>query len=321
MSRPWSRRVILLALLLHQTGHALSLAPISWRGGRALSTTVQPRHVSPTLLAKKKGGGGKKKKGGKGGKQSGFAWASSFELKPWESSALREIAVLGCRTFQTRTGKPLHPALADAADVPKALWTLPVACVIVGHPTEAASSDAQLPAADDAAEVAAADSTAAASEAVYVYANLAAIEALGFADWQSAIGAPSALPEEMSKKYESGYSKKAGLRPVTLLDASRWVLEKAAVEGGKLVTSRVGLCYAWSEWQDEDGFVCEPGGKRRTPDPTPEELAAAIEEKGAEVRRLKEEEGLGNKDPQVQEAVAALLSLKAAAEELEKSPA
>ena len=34
---------------------------------------------------------------------------------------------------------------------------------------------------------------------------------------------------------------------------------------------------------------------------TPEELAAAIEEKGAEVRRLKEEEGLGNKDPQVQE--------------------
>lgn len=196
-----------------------------------------------------------------------------------------------------------------------------MACVIVGHPTEAASSDAQLPAADDAAEVAAADSTAAASEAVYVYANLAAIEALGFADWQSAIGAPSALPEEMSKKYESGYSKKAGLRPVTLLDASRWVLEKAAVEGGKLVTSRVGLCYAWSEWQDEDGFVCEPGGKRRTPDPTPEELAAAIEEKGAEVRRLKEEEGLGNKDPQVQEAVAALLSLKAAAEELEKSPA
>jgi len=269
--------------------------------------------MSPKLLAKKKGGGGKKKKGGKGGKQSGFAWASSFELKPWESSALREFAVLCCRTFKTRTGKPLHPALADAADVPKALWTLPVACVIVGPPTEAASSDALLPAADDAAE--------AASEAVYVYANLAAIEALGFADWQSAIGAPSALPEEMSKKYESGYSKKAGLRPVTLLDASRWVLEKAGVEGGKLVTSRVGLCYAWSEWQDEYGFVCEPGGNRRTPDPTPEELAVAIEEKGAEVRRLKEQEGLGNKDPQVQEAVAALLSLKAAAEELEKSPA
>ena len=55
MSLPWSRRVILLALLLHQTGQALSLAPISWHGGRALSTTVQPRHVSPTLLAKKKG--------------------------------------------------------------------------------------------------------------------------------------------------------------------------------------------------------------------------------------------------------------------------
>lgn len=289
------------------------------------------RHTPPPqLLAKKKGGGGKK--GGKGGKgkgakQSGFAWASSFELKPFEASALREMAEQGCRTYQTRTGQPLDPVLSDAADLPKALWTLPVAFVIVGPsaqakeasggpPPAAPPEEEEADAADAPADGAAVDE-AAAAEPVYLYANLAAIEALGFADWQTCIGAAAELPEDMAEKYQSGYQKKVGKKKVMLLDASRWCIEKAAVQDGKLVTSRVGLCYAWREWEDAEGMICEPGGKRREPDLTPEEIEAALEAQGVEVRRLKEEEGLGNQDPQVKEAVAELLRLKALAAELE----
>ena len=150
--------------------------------------------------------------------------------------------------------------------------------------------------------------------ATYIYANLAAIEALGFADWQTAIGAPSELPEAMQDKFESGYTKKVGQKKVTLLDASRWTIEKAAVEGGKLVTTPVGLAYAWPEWEDAEGMICSPGGQRRAPELSPDELRAALEVQAAEVRRLKEDEGLGNKDPQVATAVAELLRLKAAIE-------
>lgn len=309
------RGCVLLLLAVHST------AAWSVTSCRGLRASTRPRHATPPqLLAKKKGGGGKKgAKGGKGGKQSGFAWASSFELKPFESAALREMAEQGCRTYQTRTGQVLDAILQDAADLPKVLWSLPVAFVIVGPSAEAkeASGDPppEAPAED---EPGAADApAAAAAKAVYLYANLAAVEALGFGDWQSCIGAVAELPEEMAEKYQSGYQKKVGKKKVMLLDAARWAIEKAAVEDGKLVTARVGLCYAWREWEDADGMICEPGGKRRQPDPTLEEMGAALEAQGAEVRRLKEEEGLGNQDPQVKAAVAELLRLKALAEELQ----
>ena len=96
-----------------------------------------------------------------------------------------------------------------------------------------------------------------------------------------------------------------------LLERSSRLLEKAAVEGGRLVSTPLGLCYAFSEWEDADGMICEPGGKRRKADLTPEELAEAVATQAAEVRRLKEEEGRENKDPAVVAAVAELLRLKA----------
>ena len=44
---------------------------------------------------------------------------------------------------------------------------------------------------------------------------------------------------------------------------------------------------------------------------SPDEVVAAVDAQGKEVKRLKDEEGLGNKDPQVEAAVAELLRLKA----------
>ena len=59
-------------------------------------------------MAKKKGGGGKAKKKGGGGKKSGFEWAQSFELKPVESAALREVAELTVSAYNNAGVSLVH---------------------------------------------------------------------------------------------------------------------------------------------------------------------------------------------------------------------
>lgn len=88
-----------------------------------------------------------------------------------------------------------------------------------------------------------------------------------------------------------------------------------AVVDGKLGVQRLGVAYFWEEWETEDGSLCAPGGVRGQKPMTQEELEAAATAQALEVRRLKEEEGLGNKDSAVVDAVQELLRLKALVEE------
>ena len=60
------------------------------------------------------------------------------------------------------------------------------------------------------------------------------------------------------------------------LEGSRWALEKAAVIDGKLAMESLGVVYAFEEWQLEDGTICSPGGARRAPPMTPEEVRATV---------------------------------------------
>jgi len=90
-----------------------------------------------------------------------------------------------------------------------------------------------------------------------------------------------------------------------------------AVVEGKLSMQQLGLCYAWEEWLLEDGTECAAGGVRRAPAMSSEELTAAVEVQGAEVRRLKEEAGLSNQDAEVKAAVSELLRLKSLLAEME----
>lgn len=273
-----------------------------------LAAVAHPRTGAIALLAKKKGGGGKKgKKGGK--KESGFAWAANFELKPAESSALRELAELACNSYRSRTGKGLHRALDQGDDLPKALWKAPVAVMIVRAAAEGAGS-------------------------VVTYANLAASEAHGLTasdGYKALIETPTPLAASLSDgKYESGYSKKLPLRAAAdgadgadagsfqLVDADRWSLEKMAVVDGKLTAEPIGLCYAFFEWQLEDGTTCRPGGVREAPSLDLAEIQVQVDAQGLEVRRLKEEEGLTNGDDAVKAAVAELLRLKALLEEVQE---
>jgi len=256
----------------------------------------------PVTMAKKSGKGGKK--GGKKGqpKQSGFAWAASFDSKPFENATRRELAEVLASSYRTKTGRLLHKSLDMATDIPRAVWNAPVAALVVV-------------AADDAAE----------GTSVCRYANLAACEALGFPTkdgYKSVIDCPIALaPSCGADKYESGYSKKLACptgaavdtpRAIRLEDTSRWKLEKAAIVDGKLGLTPLGFAYAFEQWVEEaDGFLCRPGGVRSAPQMSTADVEAAIAEQGAEVRRLKEDKGLANGDPEVKAAVAELLRLKA----------
>lgn len=279
-----------------------------------LATTWHRASATVCLATKKSSGKGK---GGKRDKKSGFEWASNFELQPYESSEKRALVETLCTAHQTRTGKPLHPSIIDASDVPKALWRAPIACLIVAPApapvaaTAAEDGDAATAKADETAEDV---GTALPPEFVYAYANVAALEVHGLqpSECNDLIGQAAALPGTWGsgKKYEGSYSKKLSPPGVMLAEATRWPLEKMAVVGGKLSVQTVGIAYAFSSWELEDGTICEPGGVRRARELSMEEVAAAVVAQAAEVRRLKDT-GLGNKDAEVVEAVSELLRLKA----------
>ena len=279
---------MLLLLLLA----AVSLASSLRLHGGCGVPTLRPARTRIELLAKKKKGGKAK---GKKQQQSGFAWASNFELKPTESAALRELAELTVTTYRTRTGKTLHTSLdKSGVDVPKALWSAPL-CVMVLRASEDGSGS------------------------VVTYANPAAVEAHGLNvgdGYKSLIEAPTPLVATLnSGKYDSGYDKKlataAGDAKFTVRDAERWALEKMAVVDGKLANEPIGLAIAWERWELEDGTTCLPGGERIAPTMDPADVQAAIDAQAARVRSLKEEDGLTNADAEVKEAVSELLRLKA----------
>jgi len=266
---------------------------------KAITTTT-----STALFAKKKK---KKKKGGAKNNQSGFKWASSFTLKPFEAQKTREIVTTAATVFQKRVGSSLIPEESKSPNVPKELWTSPIACLIMS------------------------------SEGTVAYANVAALETVGLGPdefeqlFQTSDNNSSGeennnnkidemisieLPFEMKgeSKYESGYQKKILKTKntgddVTILNAKRWALENSIIEEGKFVTTSLGVAYAWEEWMlGDNDAICTPGGNQRQLNMG--KLEEAIAEQAETIRELKEVQGLGNKDPMVVKEVQQLLQLK-----------
>uniref|UniRef100_A0A6U3Q5K3 WHEP-TRS domain-containing protein n=2 Tax=Ditylum brightwellii TaxID=49249 RepID=A0A6U3Q5K3_9STRA len=278
---------------------------------------------STSLFAKqkKKGGGAKKKQ--KDQKKSGFAWASSFALKPFESSSLRELASFVCASFEGRTGKPLSEELKGTPDLPKALWNAPVACVVVVNGAEKEQEGIS------------------AANSIVQYANIAALETFGFqpdqfdqlisskdpesGEWktpQNDVAKGLNFPSSMNGDniYQSDYKKKV-LRAdpdISIKNAHRWRLEKSSLIGGKFVTESIGVAYAWNSWLEGEDTLCRPGGFREVKMDTAE-LEQKIKTQGEAIRELKEVQGFGNKDKQVVDAVQELLRMKALLEEVTSS--
>mmetsp|Transcript_6975 Transcript_6975/g.22027 ORF Transcript_6975/g.22027 Transcript_6975/m.22027 type:complete len:277 (-) Transcript_6975:23-853(-) len=260
------------------------------QGARAFATpaiSARPhasaaRASSVALCAKAKKGKPKKKQP----KKSGMAWAKDFEVMPFDSVSLRALATEACGAFEGRTGKPVHASLSGAGDLPKALYNAPCA-VVVSSPG------------DDGSTIA--------------YANAAACEAYNQTH-SELIGSATDLAATVSGGYDSKYGKKIP-SGVTMRDAKRWEIAKMAIVDGELTTTSSGAGYAFESWTLDDGRVGRPGGVVEDAPMDPGELEALIEAQGAMIRELKEEQGLGNKSPEVLDAVAELLRLKAMAEE------
>jgi hypothetical protein len=287
----------------------------------ALISTTSAFSVAPNgrrstcLYAKKK------KKNKQQQKKGGFAWASSFTLQPYEASEARQLASTAISSFKGRAGQHLSDEMEEASDIPKALWSAPVACLIV-VPGQSSSGNSEEEAVMSEGE----------TTTVVRYANIAALETVGLKPEEfeqlfstapsKDIGVAPAKPVTISlqlpsimkgdKKFERGYKKKMLKRKsgdVTMLDAYRWDLEQSQIVDGKFVTQSLGVAYSWSEWMVGSETICRPGGiqKKLT---TEEDYDALITQQGAFIRDLKETKGMGNKDPQVVAAVAELLRLK-----------
>jgi hypothetical protein len=301
-------------------------------------------HRAPTYLWAKSAKGKKAKKQKQQQQQTGFAWANSFILQPYEAQSTRELVSMALATFQAKTGKALCDDIVGVTDIPKVLWkTLSVALVVIESSNSSSNNGGRV-----------------------MYANVAALETVGLAadQWQqlqmtnpsrqqsttttatdtdttsnnkdeqssmlstSLSSSPTAstlrldLPADMrgDKTYEKGYEKTI-LRQhsmpnderrhsVRLLNAHRWKIEKQVLgNDGTFVTTAVGVAYAWKEWALDDAIVCAPGGKQREMI-NADALQQAVEAQGKKIRIMKQEKGLGNKDLEVQEAVAELLRLK-----------
>ena len=279
-------------------------------------TIAPPRRQSPSVTElsakkkKKKGGGGKQQKKG------GFEWASNFTLKPQEATLTRELASTAATSFKARTGKSLAPELdGGVMDIPKALWDASVACMIVDQDEN--------------------------GDTIVKYANVAALETVGLTAGEFeklystsikeeerqqvkpvvSVELPSAMNGE--KKYESGYKKKMLKKEegedITIIQAHRWAIEKSTLTPeGKFETTSMGVAYAWSEWMVGEDMIYSPGGSKRIA-VDPAKLEEKVTAKAAYIRSLKEDKGLGNKDPEVMEAVQELIALKEALEEVKQS--
>jgi len=280
------------------------------------SSTNPVSHPGLTLYAKKK----KVKKNKSKNKESGFAWANGFSLKPFESDALRDLASTACASFEGRTGKPLTEDLRASTDIPKTLWNAPVACVIIG---DEGSSSVN-------------------TDGMIWYANVAALETVGLqpdqfdqllatkdpasGEWklsesvQKSMDLPSSMKGD--KTYESGYKKKivrggdavtgAGTSAVdiSIENGQRWRLEKSSLIDGKFVTETIGVAYAWNSWLEGEDIICSPGGIRET-NINIDDIKEKIKSQSEIIRELKEVQGFANKNPEVVDAVQELLRLKA----------
>ena len=298
-----------------------------------------PIGTSSTTLHAKKGKKKNKSNNNKNQpKKSGMEWATNFSLKPFESTALRELAATAAASFEGRTGKPLSEELRGSADVPKALWNAKVAVVVVGtkESEDDSKEDDDKDAEDSESSESSERTTNAKEDALVVkYANVAALETVGLqpSEYERLI-APSGpnaaditidhpvlidVPAQMKgdKKYEGGYKKKI-LRAVdengedqsiAIVDAHRWALEKSMLLDGKFVTDTIGVAYAWSQWMRGESTLCSLGGVEELV-LNADQLEKAVAEQAVAIRTLKEEHGLGNKDPEVKEAVEKLLRLK-----------
>lgn len=169
---------------------------------------------------------------------------------------------------------------------------------------------------------------------VFTYANRAALQ-LFEGTWDSMIGLPSRNSADAEAQEERNQLLEVAATGGSIQDYSGW---RVSMSGKRFKLKDVklfnvteldgtlwGQAAVFKQYELEDGTVVTVQGQEPPPSsieipPSQEDVdaaAAAVQEQAAAVRQLKEEQGLSNQDPQVQEAVAELQTRKQALTELQ----
>lgn len=241
--------------------------------------------------------------------------------KPYEGTDTVMQSLTICGSYKEKTGEKLLEGTLMVQEAAEALFKAPFVC---------ASHDA-----DD----------------VFNYGNQAALSLWGMT-WNDFVGMPSTKSAEeddgiqserrelLDKAAENGVIRDySGVRQAS--DGRKFRVDGATVwtitdrEGNKTGQAVRFDSFTWlGENGEEDKPMTVGEGGELVPAkeavaeaadvPSPEDLAAAVkavDEQAAEVRRLKDDEGMSNSDPEVQEAVSELLARKSALAALEEKVA
>ena len=237
---------------------------------------------------------------------------------PYESTAAVMQSLTICGSYKEKTGEKLLDGTLMVQEAAEALWNAPFIC---------ASHD---------------------GSDIFNYGNKAALSLWGLS-WDEFVGLPSTKSAEdvediQSERRElldkaastgvirdySGVRQTSKGRRFKINSATVWTISDR--DGNKTGQAVRFDSFAWLDDGDGTGgeeMIVVEGGKivpkpvtegagadaPSTNSPSTEDLEAAekaVEEQAAEVRRLKEEEGLSNSDKEVQAAVEILLERKSA---------
>lgn len=241
--------------------------------------------------------------------------------KPYEATATVMQSLTICGSYKDKTGDKLLDGTILVQEAAETLWNAPFVC---------ASHDAS---------------------DVFNYGNKAALS-LWQLSWDEFVGLPSTKSAEDDQTVQSerrelldraakdGYIKDySGIRQTS--DGRKFKINGATVwtitdkDGNKTGQAVRFDTFSWvgDDGEEEEMMVCEGGeivskksiaaDAASDPKDVPSEAevaeaSAAVEAQAAEVRRLKEEDGLDNSSPEIQAGVASLMEKKAVLADLEE---
>ncbi|KAL4422185.1 hypothetical protein ABPG77_006426 [Micractinium sp. CCAP 211/92] len=294
---------------------AVRPAPLvtGWRPSAAVpSLPRQQGRRQLHVVAAKKGG----KKGGGQKKGPGSLMNPPKPAEPWLQTSVIMQNLLMIESHSRKTGRPMFAEEVEIHEVAERVWNAPFA--VLAHDIEEGQPNR------------------------FCYGNKKALE-LFECTWDELIGTEStqsaegdaqvqgdreqALARAMEKGFIDDYSGWRKSFKGKRFQISRTTLFNVEAPSGEVLGQAVTI----REWEYEDGTKggegVDPAAAATAAGAAPPDAAAlaaaeaAVAAQGALVRSLKEEQGLSNSSPEVQDAVARLLQLKGELQALQEAAA
>jgi len=262
--------------------------------------------------------------------QQSIASTSAPDERPWAGTQAAALALVAAESLRRALGAPLLEGLTPEG-AEESLWAAPFALILCNRqPAVDLAADGPAPPAGELST----------GRGSHLYANRAALQALG-ARWGGGVVEPGrvyelppnprrwAPPPPLEDTYQQQRAAAGGIAGASaaapppryrLLRDASWTgaggrsLALPALLVAPLFAASdalLGAAFIFDAWSLPDGSIGRPGAPEARPEaqPTAEALAAAADGVRAQadaVRALKVQQGLGNRDPAVLQAVAEL---------------